>query len=60
MILKSEPPLSYGTGVEDYRKPKPVDKSRVWGMTGWEDQSGPRPVDGRWPAAALLPPPWRK
>jgi len=35
------------------RHQKPVDKSRVWGATGWEDQSGQRYEDGSWPWAGL-------
>lgn len=54
MILDPKPPANYGIVPKEQQ---PVDTRRVWGMTGWEDQSGHRHEDGSWPWAGL--PAWQ-
>lgn len=50
MILDPKPPANYGLVPESKAQ---TDPRRVWGMTGWEDQSGQRREDGSWPWAGL-------
>lgn len=51
-MLLDRTPRIFTDNAPPPSRPVP-DKRRVWGMTGWEDQSGHRYEDGSWPWAGL-------